>query len=158
MKAVRVANGGVADASHSGSVEGHVLFDVLDVGVGDEGRLAKTAFAFAVLVLEQVPFTLSTTEDFARTSDLEAFGNGFPCLCFSGYSWHGAGNLGIRGWVAREKWAFLRNPKYSSFPLKSGWSGGFPASSIRLEWPPISLLSLSTLPSGRLSRLRMAQS
>ena len=109
MKAVRVANGGVADASHSGSVEGQVLFDVLDVSVGDEGRLAETAFAFAVLVLKQVPLTLSTTEDFARTSDLEALGNGFPCLCFSGYSWHGAGKLGIRGPVAREKW--VENPR-----------------------------------------------
>ena len=106
MKAVRVANGGVADASHSGSVEGQVLLDVFNVGVGNQGCLAGTALAFAVLVLKQVPLALVATEDFARTSDLEAFGNGFACLCFSGYSWHGAGNLGIRGPVARQKWLF----------------------------------------------------
>ena len=111
MKVVRVANEGVADASHSGSVEGQVLFDVFDVSVGNKSGLAETALALGVLALKQVALALFATEDFARTSDLEALGNGFPCLCFSGYSWHGAGNLGIRGPVAREKWGFLRNAK-----------------------------------------------
>jgi hypothetical protein len=106
-------------------MEGQVLFDILDVGVGDEGGPAQPALALAVLALKQVACSLTPAEDLARTSDFEAFGDGFPCLCFSRDSWHGAGRLGLRGAVARQKWGFYGNPKIATahavkLPHKSG--------------------------------------
>jgi hypothetical protein len=85
-------------------MEGQVLFDILDVSGGNEGSLAQPALALAVLALKQVAGSLTPTEDFARTSDFETLGNGFPCLCFSRDSWHGTGKLGIATLLARQKW------------------------------------------------------
>jgi hypothetical protein len=106
-------------------MEGQVLFDILDVGVGDEGGPAQPAFPLAVLALKQVACSLTPTEDLARTSDFEAFGDGFPCLCFSRDSWHGAGRLGFTHPMARQKWSvFLRNSIIQvtsrQLPSKSG--------------------------------------
>jgi len=84
-------------------MEGQVLFDILDVSGGNQGSLTEPALALAALALKQVSFTLTPTEYFARTSDFEAFGNGFPCLSFSRDSWHGRGKLGTNRPLAREK-------------------------------------------------------
>jgi hypothetical protein len=87
-----------------GSGEGKVLFDVFDVGVGNKGGLAENAFAFAALALQQVAFALFATEYFPGACHFEALGDGFPCLCFSSNSWHGARNLGSVAALARQKW------------------------------------------------------
>ncbi len=87
----------------AGSMEGQVFPDVAEVGIGDQRGLTEPAFALAVLALEQVASALAATEDLARASDLEAFGNGFACLCFSGDSRHGARRLGVGPRVARGK-------------------------------------------------------
>ncbi len=84
-------------------MEGQVLFDILDVSCRDEGCFAQPALALAVLALQQVAFSLTTTEYFARTSDFEAFSNGFSCLCFSRDSWHGTRKLGPSRPLARQK-------------------------------------------------------
>lgn len=76
-------------------MERKVLFDIFDVGVGNKARSAESAFALAALALKQVAFALVATEYFPCTSDFEAFGDGFPCFCFSRYSWHGAGKLAV---------------------------------------------------------------
>lgn len=60
VKAIRFADGGVA-AEASDSMERKVLFDVFDVGIGDQGRLTQPALALAVLALKQVTGTLTTT-------------------------------------------------------------------------------------------------
>ena len=85
-------------------MEGQVLFDIFDVGIGNQACLTQPALALAVLALQQVAFALFPTEDFARTSDFETLGNGFPCLCFSRDSRHGRGKLGTRSPLARQKW------------------------------------------------------
>jgi hypothetical protein len=87
-----------------GSMEREVLLDVFDVGGGNEGGLPQAAFALAVFALQQVARTLFATEDLTRASDFETLGDGFPCLCFSRDSWHGAANLGAAAPVARQKW------------------------------------------------------
>jgi hypothetical protein len=86
-------------------MEGQVLLDSFDVSVGNQCGLTQPALALAVLALKQVAGPLTATEDLARTSDLETLGNGFPCFCFSGDSWHGARNLGSPQPLARQKWA-----------------------------------------------------
>jgi len=84
-------------------MEGQVFPDVAEVGIGDQGGLTEPALALAVLALEQVAGALAATEDLARTSHLEALGNGFACLCFSRDSRHGARRLGGGPGVARGK-------------------------------------------------------
>ena len=84
--------------------EGKIFPDVAKVSIGNQGGLAQPAFPLAVLALQQVACSLFTTKDLPRTCHFETLGNGFPCLCFSRDSWHGTGNLGIRGLKAREKW------------------------------------------------------
>jgi hypothetical protein len=88
-------------------VEGKVLFDVFNVGVGDQGSLTQPALALAVLALQQVAGSLFPSEDLPRTCHFEAFGNGFPGLCFSRDSWHGTGKLGITDSLASQKWMFF---------------------------------------------------
>jgi hypothetical protein len=85
-------------------MEGQILFDAFNVGVGNQCGLTQPALALAVLALKQVAGPLTATEDLARTSDFEAFGDGFPCLCFSRDSWHGTGKLGAGQPVASQKW------------------------------------------------------
>jgi hypothetical protein len=83
-------------------MEREVLLDVFDVGFRNEARLAETAFAFAVLALEQVAGALFAAEDFPGTSDFETLGDGFPCLCFSRDSWHGGRKLDPGPSLARQ--------------------------------------------------------
>jgi hypothetical protein len=83
-----------------------ILPDVSEVSIGNEARLAQPAFPLAVLALEQVARALFAAEDLPGTSDFEALGDGFPCLCFSRDSWHGTGKLGIPAPLARQKCAF----------------------------------------------------
>ncbi len=85
-------------------MEGKVLFDILDVSVGHKGCFTESAFALAALALKQVAFSLMATKNLACTSNFEALGDGFPCFCFSSYSWHGARNLRIGLMMARQKW------------------------------------------------------
>jgi hypothetical protein len=85
-----------------------ILPDVSQVGVGDEARLAQPAFPLAVLALEQVACALFATKDLPGTSDFEALGDGFPCLCFSRDSWHGTGKLGTRHPLTSQKWLQFR--------------------------------------------------
>jgi pyridoxal biosynthesis lyase PdxS len=70
-------------SSFSASGEGKVLFDVLDVSIRNEARLAESALALPVLALEQVAFALFAAEYFPGARYFEALGDGFPCLCFS---------------------------------------------------------------------------
>lgn len=88
-------------------MEGEVLFDIFDVGVGNECGATEEAFPLAVLALKQVAFSLFTAKDLPSTGDFESLCNGFSCFCFSSYSWHGAGNLGSLSCMASQKWVFL---------------------------------------------------
>lgn len=88
-------------------MERKVLFDIFDVGVGNQACSAEGAFALAALALKQVAFALMATEDLPCTGDFEAFCDGFPCFCFSRYSWHGAGKLAVWDTLARRKWLFF---------------------------------------------------
>ena len=85
------------------SVEGKILFDVSNVSIGNKACLTQPALALAVLALQQVACSLFTTKDLPRTCHLEAFGNGFPCLCFSRDSWHGARKLTTHPPLASKK-------------------------------------------------------
>jgi hypothetical protein len=105
-------------------MEGQILFDAFHIGIGDEGGLAQPALALAVLALKQVACSLTPTEDLARTSDFEALGDGFPCLCFSRDSWHGAGRLSLPGDLARQKWRFLQHPHCARFLSRFGYQCG----------------------------------
>ena len=69
--------------------------------------MPKPALALAVLALQQVAGPLFPTKDLPRTRNLEALGNGFPCLCFSRDSWHGTGKLGTPTPLASQKWKFF---------------------------------------------------
>lgn len=102
-------------------MERKVLFDILDVGVGNKGCFAKEALALPVLALEQVAFSLFAAKDLPGASDFEAFGDGLPCFCFSSYSWHGARNLATRTLLASQKWkksTCASNTKGSEEPIE----------------------------------------
>jgi len=88
-------------------MERKVLFDILDVCCRNKACLAESAFALAALALKQVAFSLETAKYLPCTSDFESLGDGFPCFCFSSYSWHGARKLLNRVLLAREKWKGL---------------------------------------------------
>lgn len=83
-------------------MEREVFLHVFHVGCGNESRLPKPALAFAVLAFEQVARALMAAKDLPGTSDFEALGDGFACLCFSRDSWHGAAKLADRAAVARQ--------------------------------------------------------
>ena len=85
------------------SVEGKVLFDVPDIGGGNEGGFAQSAFALAILALEQVAFTLFAAKNLPSARDFEAFGDSLPCFCFSSYSWHAARIIATGALLARAK-------------------------------------------------------
>ena len=110
VEAVRFADGGVCRCRLRDQWKGRFSLTLRDVSVGNEGGLAQPALALAVLALKQVACSLTATEDLARTSDFEALGDGFPCLCFSRDSWHGAGRLGLRQAVASQKWRVFSRP------------------------------------------------
>lgn len=86
------------------SMEGKVLFDILDVSGRNKTRFTESAFALAALALKQVAFSLMTAKYLPGASDFEALGDGLPCFCFSSYSWHGARNLTTCVFLASRKW------------------------------------------------------
>jgi hypothetical protein len=85
------------------SGERKVLFDILDVSIGNEASLTEIALALPVLALKQVAFALFTTQNFPCACHLETFGDSLSGLCFSCDPWHGAAKLGHLRNLAREK-------------------------------------------------------
>jgi len=83
-------------------MEREVLLDVPDVGRRHKRRLPKPALALAVLAFKQVARPLMAAQNLPGTSDFEALGDGFACLCFSRDSWHGAAKLAIPRLVTRQ--------------------------------------------------------
>jgi hypothetical protein len=84
-------------------MERKVLFDVFNIRIRNKGGLPETTFAFAVLALQQVTCALFAAQYLPRSSDFEALGYGFPCLCFSSDSWHGAAKLSPIRTLASQK-------------------------------------------------------
>ena len=88
-------------------MEGKVLFDILDVGVGNKTRSAESAFALAALALKQVAFSLVTTEYLPGASDFEALGMGRESYG-NRASWQdksGAKIVGLENWAAKTQGA-----------------------------------------------------
>lgn len=77
-------NGRVAVFTGLGSVERQIFHDAMHITGGYQSHFAQVTLALPVLAFRKVPTTLFPAQNFAGSSDLEAFRDALPRLA-TGY-------------------------------------------------------------------------